>query len=425
MALELESLREGAAGVGFREGREWLLSPEPLRLGKGLVNRLERLGHPLRMFQLAGERIYRRSVNGTLPAWISELLDAGKPAWMVEAQRSDQLRELAPRVIRPDLLLTEDGLALTELDGVPGGIGTTGWLSEVYGAAGYEVLGGARGMVEGFRKVLPDGGRILVSEEAGDYRTEMEWLVGALNGGEAGNWSLAAAEEDDGGEGAIYRFFELFDWESLPLARAMARRADVTPPFKPLFEEKLWLALLWSPALGEVWREELRGSHLQRVRELAPHGWVVDPAPLPPHAALPRLEVNSWQQVAAFSQKQRRLVLKISGFDERAWGSRGVVIGHDLSGEDWKAALERACAEFDTQPWVVQEFREAKVIEHPYYDPENGEMRVMEGRVRLCPYYFVDRAGQVALGGCLAAIAPADKKKIHGMRDAILVPCMV
>ena len=46
----------------------------------------------------------------------------------------------------------------------------------------------------------------------------------------------------------------------------------------------------------------------------------------------------------------------------------------------------------------------------------------MEGRVRLCPYYFVNDAGKTAMGGCLAAIVPADKKKIHGMRDAILVP---
>jgi hypothetical protein len=423
MTLEMEALREGAAKLGYREGREWLLSPEPLRLDPDLLRRLERLGHPLRMFQLAGERIYRRSVNGTLPGWIAELLDAGKPTWMVEAQRSDALREIAPRVIRPDLLLTETGFALTELDGVPGGIGTTGWLSEVYGAAGFDILGGSRGMVEGFRKVLPDGGRILVSEEAADYRTEMEWLVQALNGGPEGLWSLGAAEEDTGEEGAIYRFFELFDWESLPLARAMATRPDLTPPFKPLFEEKLWLALLCSPSLGEVWREELRGSHLKRVRELVPYGWVVDPTPLPPHAALPRLEVNSWEQVAAFSQKQRRLVLKISGFNERAWGSRGVVIGHDVSGAEWSEALQQASADFDTQPWLVQEFHEAKIIEHPYFDPQSGEIRVMEGRARLCPYYFVDQDGKVALGGCLAAIAPADKKKIHGMRDAILVPC--
>ena len=46
----------------------------------------------------------------------------------------------------------------------------------------------------------------------------------------------------------------------------------------------------------------------------------------------------------------------------------------------------------------------------------------MRGRVRLCPYYFVSD-GNTKLGGILATIVPADKKLIHGMRDAILVPC--
>lgn len=401
-----------------------MMSPEPLRLEASVVRRLERLGHPLRMFQAAGERIYRRSVNGTLPSWIAELLDAGKPAWMVDVQRSAAMREVAPRVIRPDLLLGEHGMALTELDAVPGGLGLTGWLSETYAAEGFPVLGGARGVVDGFRKVLPDGGRVLVSEEAADYRVEMEWLAQAVNAGGDADYTVESAEEDTGESGAAYRFFELFDWEAIPAARALAGRADVTPPFKPLYEEKLWLALLWSPALVEVWEEELRGSHLKQIRDLAPYSWVVDPVPLPPHAALPRLNVGSWRQVAGFSQKERRLVLKISGFNEKAWGSRGVVIGHDVSGREWAAALELACDDFATQPWLVQEFREATVVEHPYFDSESGEERVMQGRVRLCPYYFVDEAGKTELGGCLAAIVPADKKKIHAMRDAILVPCV-
>ena len=163
---------------------------------------------------------------------------------------------------------------------------------------------------------------------------------------------------------------------------------------------------------------------LRRVQELVPYGWIVDPTPLPPHATLPRLEVNTWSQVAAFSQKKRRLVLKVSGFSELAWGSRGVVIGHDVSKEEWTAALDTACGEFDSQPWILQEFSEAKVIEQPYFHPETGAIEIMQGRVRLCPYFFVDEAGKSHLGGCLAAIAPADKKKIHGMRDAILTVCV-
>ncbi|MDB4430109.1 hypothetical protein N9283_04830, partial [Akkermansiaceae bacterium] len=115
---------------------------------------------------------------------------------------------------------------------------------------------------------------------------------------------------------------------------------------------------------------------------------------------------------------------KISGFDERAWGSRGVLIGHDLPSEEWSAAISTAQDDFTTQPWVVQEFSETRLVEHPYFDPETGIERIMTGRARLCPYYFVDEKGETSLGGCLATIVPADKKKIHGMRDGILVPCM-
>ena len=52
----------------------------------------------------------------------------------------------------------------------------------------------------------------------------------------------------------------------------------------------------------------------------------------------------------------------------------------------------------------------------------------MVGRVRLCPYYFVLGEGESAhtrLGGVLATICPADKKIIHGMKDAILAPCSI
>ena len=167
----------------------------------------------------------------------------------------------------------------------------------------------------------------------------------------------------------------------------------------------------------------MRRSHLQRIRELVPFGWVVDPSPLPPHASLPRLEVHSWQQLENFSQKQRRLVLKVSGFSELAWGSRGVVIGHDVSREEWGTALSAACEGFENQPYMLQEFREAKLVEHSYFDPVTGSQKKMRGRARLCPYYFVDEEGDISLGGCLATIVPADKKKIHGMRDAILTVC--
>jgi hypothetical protein len=323
------------------------------------------------------------------------------------------------------VILTDTGFSMTELDSVPGGIGVAAWLARTYSKAGFDVLGGPDGMIEGFRSLMPEGGTVLVSEESGDYRPEMDWLTGEL--GEA--WDVVAAEEYVPDGKALYRFFELFDWESIPVSHKLADGAAagtirITPPFKPHLEDKLWLALLWSPALKKVWEKTLRGSHLKRLRELVPFGWVLDPTPLPPHAALPRMNAHTWEEVAHFSQRERKLVLKVSGFHETAWGSRGVFIGHDMPAAEWSDRLHFALEQSSEQPWILQEFREGRRIEHPVFR-DDGSVEMMQGRVRICPYFFTNDAGETALGGCLATIVPADKKKIHGMSDGILVPCVI
>ena len=425
MGLSLSELRGALPEGGLFGGGAWRWSPEPFRLSRAEARRMTSLGHPLARFQQACDSLYRRSAAGRTDPWLAELLDEGKPEWMVRVQRDPGAANQFPRVIRPDLILTEAGFAMTELDSVPGGIGVAAWLARVYSRAGFDVLGGEDGMVSGFRSLMPQGGAVLVSEEAADYRPEMVWLAQEL--GPA--WSVESAEEYEPDGRAVYRFFELFDWESIPCARKLAGlsvegKQAVTPPFKPHLEDKLWLALLWSPALRKTWASALRGSHLQRLRDLVPFGWVLDPAPLPPHAALPRLDAHSWDEVAGFSQKDRQLVLKVSGFHETAWGSRGVFIGHDLPSFEWADRLRHALAQSAEQPWILQEFREGRVVEHPVFR-DDGSVETMRGRVRLCPYFFTDDHRNTRFGGCLATIVPADKKKIHGMSDGVLVPCVV
>lgn len=425
MPIALRDLKGALPEGGLFGGGGWQWSPEPLRLTASEAREMMTMGHPLAKFQQASDLLYRRSAAGKVVPWLAELLDEGKPDWLVELQREGGMAGQFPRVVRPDLILGKGRFAMSELDGVPGGMGITAWLSEVYSGAGYEVLGGADGMVEGFRSLLPEGGDVVVSEESGDYRAEMDWLVGRLGDG----WRRVVAEEYEECGRDVYRFFELFDWEALPFFKGMAGRSArgevrVTPPFKPHLEEKLWLALFWSPALKKVWERSLRGSHLRRLRQLIPFGWVMDPEPLPPHAALPRMNAHSWDEVAEFSQKERQLVLKISGFHESAWGSRGVFIGHDLSAAEWGERIGVALEQAGEQPWVMQEFHEGRRFEHPVYE-EDGGVKMVEVRARLCPYFFTDRKGETSFGGCLATLVPADKKKIHGMSDGVLVPCVV
>ena len=60
-----------------------------------------------------------------------------------------------------------------------------------------------------------------------------------------------------------------------------------------------------------------------------------------------------------------------------------------------------------------------------YYDFHSGEIRPMHGRVLLRPYYYVTGEEETKLAGIQAVVCPADKKVLHGMVDAVLVPCAV
>ena len=99
-----------------------------------------------------------------------------------------------------------------------------------------------------------------------------------------------------------------------------------------------------------------------------------------------------------------------------------MVIGHDVSAENWQETLDKGLREFPGQPYILQKFHKGKRVTVRYWDVPSQSLKDMESRVRLTPYYFVigDRA---ELGGILATLVPHDKKKIHGMVDAVLVPC--
>ena len=290
------------------------------------------------------------------------------------------------------------------------------------------VIGGAEGMLDGFRSVLPNGGDIVISQEASTYRPEMAWMVARLRDRQPHlQWRVMPAENYQPQEGrAVYRFFELFDLPNIPniektLRAAAAGRITITPPIKPYLEEKMWFALFWLQPLHEFWRRELGEKYFLRLQQVIPYSWILDPTPLPQHAVIPRLEIQDWHEASRFSQKERDLLLKVSGFSPLAWGSRGIALGSDLPHAGWQQRIENALATFESSPTILQRFHKGRLFDHRYWDTESGELRTMRGRVRLCPYFFVEQ-DRVQMRGALATIVPADKKLLHGMSDAILVP---
>jgi hypothetical protein len=437
-ADQAKFIRDSLPPGGLFAGLEWKISPEPFPLGENLAQEIESLGRVLLQFYRATNLLYRKSVEGKQPEWISRWLDLGKPRELIELQRSPVFKNEIPRVIRPDILLTENGFSITELDSVPGGIGLTAWLGKTYSESRIrnpesKIIGGADGMIRGFESIFGDAKNVhvVVSEEAKTYRPEMEWLANQVQGS---RFKVQGSEFLDFKEGdAVYRFFELFDLPNVANAKsifelAAEQKICVTPPPKPIFEEKMLFALLWNRNLQNFWRQELGEGFLARLKKIIPYTWLVDPTPLPPHAAIPELNLTNWEQLKAMSQKERALILKVSGFSENAWGARGVFLGSDLSAADWSAAVDVALKNFETSPSVLQRFHKPALVDASWFDFEKNEVVPMKGRARLCPYYFVTGEGDAArptMGGVLATIVPADKKIVHGMTDAILAPCAV
>src|SRR3989449_5011524 len=122
-ADKLSAIRDAFPKEGLFAEKDWLLSPNPFPIEKKFAVELEQLGHRLFVFQRACNQLYQQSVKGKQPEWVARYLDAGKPRELVEFSRRKEIRDDLPRIIRPDLILSEEGYIIAEIDSVPGGIG--------------------------------------------------------------------------------------------------------------------------------------------------------------------------------------------------------------------------------------------------------------------------------------------------------------
>lgn len=288
------------------ENKTWRYSPEAFPLTTAQVKEIELIGQACYDFYRAQETLYLRSAEGKSllrnrdfkAPWVAQYLDRGKPAELIAHARSKALRGTLPMVIRPDLLITEDGFAMSEIDSVPGGIGLTAFLNRLYTQIHGEALIGAgdQDMIEAFYRAL--SGRmprldspfiaIVVSDEAATYRPEMDWLAQQLR--ELGRRVHVFHPDDvmplgdvicvpvDGEPqqvDVIYRFWELFDLANVSIADFLlkARRESqlsVTPPMRPFQEEKLNLALFHHHMLQDYWRESLPKQSFRVLQKVIP-----------------------------------------------------------------------------------------------------------------------------------------------------------
>ncbi len=355
----------------------WRVSPEPYYLSSEEILFFEDLGCHLLKFYAVLNSLYADSVKGKIPSWFAQYLDAGKPDDLVAYSRMKRIRGDLPGIIRPDIMVTEKGFSITELDSVPGGFGLTARLMDLYSSIDEMMVGMSEGGIpEAFYKMAESVSgekscvvAIIVSDEANDYWGEMSSLAQHLNDKGFPVFALRPQELIFREEGlffkknnnevkidVLYRFFELFDLKNIPKVELIMYsckkgRVKITPPFKPYLEEKLAFSLFKHPVLTSLWEKELGCETFSTLSHLIPETWILDSREIPEYAVIPGLDiggklVQNWKELISLTQKERELVIKPSGFSPESWGSRGVVIGHDVSAEVWEKTLEDSLAKF-------------------------------------------------------------------------------
>jgi len=464
--LSYEHIQASLKSQPLFEAKSWQLSPKAWELTATQVTELEEIGSACLEYHQALEVLYTRCVAGKnllrnkqlAAPWVAEYLDRGKPKELIEHARDPRNRGLIPSVLRPDLLLTDEGFVMTELDSVPGGIGLTAFLNRLYATTGEKILGEDDRMIKQFHSSLaslrPEISNpliaLIVSDEAATYRPEMQWLADQLQiqgkrvfcMGTDDIFPLGGALFYDSGGNPekidiLYRFFELFDLANIKIAKYIFEAWNneeicIAPPMRPFQEEKLGFALFHHHQLRDYWIETLTPRAFKKLSALIPASWIIDTAVLPPGAVLDgpkvagRMLVN-WSELALASQKERDLIIKISGFHETAWGARSVILGSDCSSKEWQAGVMNAIELASENLHILQVYKKPKRVGHPIYKIDENAVAIVaqvDGRLRLCPYYFVEK-GKAQLSGALATFCPPDKKIIHGMQDAALLPCYI
>ena len=129
------------------ESKSWKYSPSPFPLSLEQYQEIKDIGVACCEFYQTLNFLYFASYNNQsilrnkkyFVPWITRYYNYGKSDLLIKHALISRLKKETPVLMRPDLLLTDDGFKLTEMDSVPGGFGLTTFLHKLYFDANQEI----------------------------------------------------------------------------------------------------------------------------------------------------------------------------------------------------------------------------------------------------------------------------------------------
>jgi hypothetical protein len=399
------------------------ISPTPFKLSEELRGEIIQYGYAFAAFYKA-----TRDLLKELPKdhkW-HQYLNHSKPDFILQASEESDYDHT---FIRPDLILTEAGILTAEIETSPFGIALSHFMDSAYLSAGQPTLKKPRMMEKVFMETIYRGGStaqnviFIVTDHTQKYTGQFEYLAHRMQ-----EYGLHAevmhiddlVQMDDGGQclcqgrniDIAFRAFCLCESTDDERLRALVETPTtrLCPPPKPQMEEKALMGMIHDEQLEGTLREKL-GEHYDTLQKIIPATFVMDGEK--PPANFPH-QLDSWEDLVTIPRSQRKYVIKISGYDETALWAKGIHFLHRLNQQEVRDVL-RQVAE-SPQTYIIQKYEKPITVPQEYIDPETKELKKMDGRVRITPYFYT---GDGSLVTAKATVCPPDSDKVHTRGDSV------
>jgi hypothetical protein len=398
--LEKELLKDGPLFAKYKSV-PWLISPAWFELNAEQILELKKLGCLLYRFLRACNNLYFTNEK------VAKLVEQGKPEKVIAVQRAF-LKEM-PCLIRPDIVLTEDGFKVTEIELVVGGIGMGSKIKEAYLSVippPKPFKGSIPGsFLKAVKSIAAKKKILLVPSFSSRYLPELKLFSKVCK---RKGLDVEAMQPEKVRKNMrvamIWRLFEAYEWDKIQLPDEV----PIYPPLKQFLEEKIWMALLYCEDHRNYWKTSL-GKDFDLLKKYIPPTWIIRENYLP----MPLSELMK------LGRKKRQYVTKLSGYSEKAWGGRSFTYWGEPSNRRWRGFLSTVMQ--NNQLYILQQFQRSKKYSFPALI--NEEIKQVDNlRSRLCPFYF--RIGKkVELGDIIVTLRKC--KNVHGATDSIRIPVAI
>jgi hypothetical protein len=314
---------------------------------------------------------------------------------------------------RPDVLLTEEGYKVCEVELSPFGFPLAVFLEDAYNAI--RKKGGRKIWSQNVLKKFVDfwqkrtktkKGRFVFSSHTEQFIGQFEFLSKRLKSLGYDFKPVILKSKISNFNAPLYRCFYLYEksmaefWEKVKTVKKL-------PGETSFYETKLPLAIFTN---DESVRQKLSKKSRKTLDSMLLPTWVLESDSLP--KSFP-LGISNWTEIAELSKSKRKFVIKRIGDHPQASWAKSVVFLHKISALATRQLIETALLE--SGQWIIQPFINSKKVTQNYYSFSDKKWIDMKGRVRLTPYYSFDK-GEWLVG---KATIRRNTLLIHGATDSI------